>query len=122
MIEVKETTYCLGLWWLEADGVDWLAAVTRESDGPLTLRYRFRYYQDDKAFDSADHKNWWTATFQNNDEDRIIASVDGLAAELRKKGFGRPWRKIVRGGAEDILNAFRQAPFAVFKELPASDN
>ena len=118
MIELNDNTYCLGIWWLEATGVDWLAAVTREGDGPLTLRYRFRYHRDDRAFDSADEKSWWTFTCPTDDEDRIIADLDGLVLNLIRRGFRQPWRRIVRGDAKATLEVLKTAPFASIRSFP----
>lgn len=112
MIDLNENTYCLGLWYLEGDGKDWLAAVTRDGDGPMTLRYRFRYYVDDKAFDSNDRKNWYKATCPPHlTEDEIVASIDALVSKMVSEGMRKPWRRVVRGGAEKTMTALRAAPF-----------
>jgi len=114
MIEFNEDTYCLGIWYLQGHRSDWLAAVTRDGNGPLVLRYRFRRYRDGKAFDSDDEKSWWQATCPNGgSEDEIIRVVDGIMNDLIAKGFsvGEPWRAIVRGGAEVALQQLQQAPF-----------
>lgn len=56
-IELTEKT--VGIWYMQVtEKSDWLAAVTEVDDGFL-FQYRFRYYEDHKAFDSKDRKNWY---------------------------------------------------------------
>jgi len=116
MIEFTENTYCLGIWYLQDETRDWLAAVTRE--GEFVARYRFRYYRDDKAWDSDDVKNWWEARCPGKTEDQIIAMIDDVAAALRRQGFStsEPWRRIVRGNSEAVLEALKQAPFSHIRQ------
>jgi hypothetical protein len=113
MISLTEYTYVLGFWYVQGEGCDWLAAVTREPNEPFVMRYRFRYYVDDKDFDSGDVKSWWEARFPDLDEDKIIRSIDKSLAALQRGGFaiGEPWRAIVRGGSEAAMNALQTAPF-----------
>lgn len=57
--------YYSRIWFFSSEKADFdvLVAVMRELPrGAWTLKYRFRYYEDDKAHDSADRKSHWTAT------------------------------------------------------------
>lgn len=124
MINLTENTYCLGLWYVQGDGCDWLAAVTREPNEPFVMRYRFRYYVDDKGFDSDDVKSWWEARFPDLDENKIIRSIDKSVTDLQRGGFaiGEPWRAIVRGSSEAAMDALKTAPFVHLQVAEHEDN
>lgn len=72
---------------------DVLAVLRRElPDGLWRLEYRFRYYNDDKAFDSTDRKNFYSGTYpehvpegeivdKTSEAIGIIASMQGMTVE-----------------------------------------
>lgn len=60
---------------------DFFACVFRHGpDKPWEARYRFRYYRDDKAFDSTDKKNAYAVTMKQlpGVRERAIAAFDFL--------------------------------------------
>jgi hypothetical protein len=65
--------------------MDVLMALTRKlPDGEWKLEYRFRYYRDDEAFDSADEKSRWTATFPEKlEESEVVRRVSPVLQKLK---------------------------------------
>jgi hypothetical protein len=59
MITVDEHT--VAIWYLQTTSTqDWTAALRElEPEAKYELTYRFRYYKDDKAFESEDEKHWY---------------------------------------------------------------
>ena len=49
---------------------DWMAKLLK-SGGKWVFSYRFRYYNHDKAFDSADEKHWYTATSPDDSPEEL---------------------------------------------------
>lgn len=62
--------------------MDILGVLRRElPDGEWKLQYRFRYYMDEKAFGSADKKNFYSGVFEKGKSAEEVAS-------LRTEAFG----------------------------------
>lgn len=62
-IEIKKENYYIGLWRASLLNGDFLAVLWKEhADGMYRLKYRFRYYRDEKAFGSDDEKAWYLLT------------------------------------------------------------
>jgi hypothetical protein len=116
VIRLDEHTYCLGLWCLAGENADWIAAVTSEDGGSLTLRYRFRSHE------APDQARWWTARFPGKSEGEIVRVVDDLVADIQTGDFGaaRPWRQILRGGRDRVIVALRACPFLRVEDLTSS--
>lgn len=55
-----ETVRALWFMPVKLNRSDWLAALCNEN-GQLILRWRMRYYRDDKITDSKDEKRWYEA-------------------------------------------------------------
>lgn len=91
-IAFKDGRYFLGMWFVSGSNTrDWLCAAYR--DGPTAeweMKYRFRYYADDKkGDDSEDTKNWYHATMSaDTPEEKILAAADTMANALVAAGFG----------------------------------
>lgn len=65
------------------DGVDWLCGIRElELDKRYEIIYRFRYYKDDKPFDSADKKNWYEAVVSGT-RSYTLAVIRELGQVLR---------------------------------------
>lgn len=121
MIDLNENTYCLGLWYVQGDREDFLAAATRQSGGAMKITYRFRYYHSDEPWDEKDIKRWYEAAPPpNSDEDSVVALIDGLVSELVNRGYAtaEPWRAIIKGGPEAAFEALKAAPFTHLRESP----
>jgi hypothetical protein len=83
------------IWFVSLENSDWLAGVRRNSDG-LQLRYRWRYYRDEKAHDSIDKKNEYRANI-STDLDTTIARITSLASIMAITRRGQMWQ-CIRGG------------------------
>lgn len=63
----------------------------RLPDGPWTLQYRFRYYKDDQAHDSKDHKSGYHGTFDRSLDQSVVLPRVELALrtilEFMPEGF-----------------------------------
>ena len=58
IFEFKEGRYVKRIYFLMASAGDLMGCLYRDGDeGPWTLDWRVRYYNDDKAFDSADERS-----------------------------------------------------------------
>jgi len=81
MITIDEKT--LGLWNVPLpDRSDWLAAV-RElvPDEKYQLDYRFRYYADDKVFESEDRKSWYRGELSGT-RHYVLESIRAVARRM----------------------------------------
>ena len=86
-IDIREGNYISRIWLFGKRGAtfDVLMVLRRElPNGDWELAYRFRYYRDGEAFDSADEKSFWTATFpQKFDVSGAIRAVSPVLSKLR---------------------------------------
>lgn len=114
-IEIKDGIYFAAIWHVEdRPRGNWMGAVYRTPDGTWHLKYRHRYYADDKLDEtSADTKNWYHFTAEcggdHATEVRMIKTVDRLVAALTHAGYGSmpPIKVEVHSDrADDVLAAF----------------
>jgi hypothetical protein len=85
-IEISEGT--VGVWYVALSHCDWLAHVGRNAEGLYELRYRFRWFRDDKIWDSKDRKNWYRfVTKPGEPVDRILETTRARA-KLLSEGCG----------------------------------
>lgn len=110
MIEITNDT--IGLWRVQCEAsIDWVGAATRQSDGSVVIEYRFRYYVDDKSFDSVDKKNWWRVVKKPGaSDDEVIEAVRSLVRHLQKAGARDAWEALSHGDPMNILKAIEQDP------------
>jgi hypothetical protein len=122
LFDLGDGAYILCAWWLHGRGKDFMAIVTRPStDDDLHLDYRFRYYVDNKVFDSDDVKNAYSGTFPGKTEVEALAIVDEMVDTLVKENFlgtRLPWqvkkrraRVMVRGDSKAFYLAIKDLPF-----------
>lgn len=115
-IEIKEGRYFLGLWFVSGSNTrDWLcAAYHDEGSDEWNVRYRFRYYKDDKNDDSADDKSWYhcTMSFKDTSEEKLLSTMDTMANALVATGYGPCMhRDIVRSSDPKVcMRFFEQNP------------
>lgn len=78
----------LAIWFMGCgDEFDVLFSLSKNSDKKdhLTITYRFRYYVDDKVFDSKDIKNWYKVTIaprKNSTLKKMIAEATSVVENL----------------------------------------
>jgi hypothetical protein len=117
----SEDTYCVALWWIPGFNQDWLAMLSREN-GQWKFIYRFRYYRDEKHFNSADEKSvyGWEADANEVSEDVMLEKADQCAKLIEASGYvppgETPWRRVIRGNGGAALEALKAAPFTKMKQ------
>ncbi len=131
IFDVVEGGYYVGVWYLAGRDQDFLAMLFKNpGDACLQLRYRYRYYADNKVhFDETDDvKRVYDGSLEGKSEDEAVKVVDGLTDKMIAAGYlgtRLPWlvakrrvRKIVRGDHEAMSRAILTMPFAHAKILP----
>lgn len=96
MVTIDDTI--LGFWYVELRNGNWMASLHRRPEGML-LKYRFRYYKDNKAFDSQDEKSGYTVTHPGQSPEVIqtlIQTVRDLIAHLKITDATDSW-ELLRG-------------------------
>ncbi len=119
-IEIKDERYFAAMWFCTPSigGVDWHGALYKDNCGPWEFRYRFRYYADDKAHDSEDIKNWYTASFRGSEEEKHVMKLIEQMTDMVSRQFGgAPVHKIIlrTSKAADVLRALEREKFAHIK-------
>ena len=130
IFEVVEGGYYVGVWYLAGREQDFLAMLFKNpGDACLQLRYRYRYYADDKVhFDETDDaKSVYDASLEGKSEEEAIKVVDGLADKMIASGYlgtRLPWlvakrrvRRIVRGDHVAMAGVIASMPFTHKKVL-----
>lgn len=87
MLEIKPENYYLGMWYMELPGGNWLCSAYHEKDQPednWTLLMRFRWYKDDKIFDSDDRRNWYTMKAVGESAEQVTAHMTVIAEQMLK--------------------------------------
>jgi len=109
----------VGIWFVTIPNGNMLAALHRVAERTYKLTYRFRYYKDDRAFDSADEKNWYSGTLSNADESYITDRISKAMATLRVSTRGE-YHELLRGTKtfEEFKAEFFKLPFVHIKEVP----
>jgi hypothetical protein len=97
---------------------DYLASLTRLPDGKLKLEYRFRYYVDNRAHDSADRKRWHSS-ITDRSVTEVIAMCSGVARSLAATSGGE-WWELLRGtkSFETFRDELLMMPFVHVKTEP----
>lgn len=123
MIEINEKT--IGIWAVHLGSRgDWLGHLARGAKG-IELKYRFRWYRDDKLYEeSKDKKNWYRVESRAMSEAQGIEVVRGayqeiLTASVRNKGW-----ELLRGerSVEEFMAELFAMPGMNHKMLDAEGN
>lgn len=129
-IELTKNT--LGVWTVSlpaqqfgkhTGGGDWLCAAWAEGEKYI-IEYRFRYYLDDKAFDSEDIKNWYRMEIQKDGatEDKIIEVVRALVKKLWIDGGGKRYEVLMDdSGVDGLLREMKKWPSISMKKVDEVD-
>ena len=114
----------VGLWFLPtiSGHQDWLAAVrVIEPDVKYELTYRFRYYKDDKAYDSEDKKNWYEGEVTGT-RAYVVASIRSVARELERRADGKLYEIMNESGdMQEFMRKFADMPFAYVRQEKIKD-
>ena len=107
----------VGIWYLVTiqNHQDWMAAIREiEPDKKYELTYRFRYYKDDKAFDSEDKKNWYSGICTGT-RSYVIACISFTAKQLELKADGELYELLNDHGYDKFIREFQDAPFVYMR-------
>lgn len=112
----------MGLWFIQLQpDLDWLASLYTTKEGELKGTYRFRYYVDDKTFDSEDKKSWWTMTSTASVAE-TIEKFRGLYEKMWKLSKGDHYEILMdEEGIDSFMKKFEQVPFYNGIELSANE-
>jgi hypothetical protein len=117
-LELKDGRYVSQMWYCANGEKDWLCALYRDPGERWTMLYRFRYYRDDKVFDSKDIKNWycWRAPTDRT-ESEVIKFTDSLAEFIALEARAKLHKLFLRTDkVEKILEAMKHGDFTHFLE------
>lgn len=119
MIEIGDAT--IGMWCVSLPAGDWLAHLGRLQDGhTFELVFRFRWYRDDKVFDSADEKSWTRMRSKPGDTEATAIAMARFAYQelIDRTGSGRHW-ELMRGArsAVEFAQLLRSMPGMASKQV-----
>jgi hypothetical protein len=125
-IEFKEGRYIAAIAFIGSDEHprDWMATLWKDAEGPWRCDYRFRYYKDDKSFDSEDEKNWYAFAAPDDwTKERAVAFLKSMADQLVEKGFGSElsWLTPDSDNPDLILHLLSQQKWANVKHQKIGD-
>ncbi len=116
MIEVNDRT--VGFWYvtLPHQHGDWMAALQLLDGDRFKLTYRFRYYEDEKVFDSNDRKNWYSG--EGDDCGGAVNKLRLLAGAIKEQANGEMW-EVLRGDetVSEFMDKFMKLPFVHAKKV-----
>lgn len=116
MIEFNEKI--IGIWYVSTipDEQDWMGAVSEIApEEKYKLVYRFRYYKDDKIFESEDKRNWYRCECSGS-RAYCIASLRNVAKGLADAAGGQQvYETINNGDYQDFLRRFQAQPFVFMR-------
>ena len=101
-------------WYVSLPGGNWIASVDKTEKG-FEGTYRFRWYKDEKAWDSDDVKTWLKV-----DGEDLAAGINSfrfIANKLKKLGGGE-FYEVLRGTGtnEQFFEEFKKLPFVHIRE------
>ena len=109
----------VGAWFISTipDRQDWLAAIREiEPDAKYELTYRFRYYEDDKFWDSKDKKNWYKGTLSGT-RTYVVAIFRLVVKNLAERATGPSYEVMNDKGYPDFIKRFQDQPFVTGRWL-----
>lgn len=106
----------IGIWFVNLSSMsDWLGTISLDDNGDYELIYRFRYYVDDKAHDSADRKNWTKAIIAKRfgGVTKVIDHMRSVVQQLAKLAGDVSFHEILMTdeGLDDFMERFQELPF-----------
>jgi hypothetical protein len=115
---VEITDHLVGMWYLPlTDDSDWLCGLTElESEKRYQMKFRFRYYKDDKAFDSKDERSSYVTTADCT-KAYALATVRHLGNEMLAHGARGPLDELlmVNGDTRRFARELQDKPWAFMR-------
>lgn len=104
-LELKDGRFVLGIWFLSDDAGASDAMIAAYRDGPdpgeWTLTWRFRYYVDDRVFNSDDVRSVYSAR-KTCAEAELLAAARTLVGVMALK-YPRVDERLVRSASADVV-------------------
>ena len=118
---IKFTEKTVGIWAVDLlNSSDFLGSVWRDG-GDYIMAYRFRYYEDDKTFDSKDRKNWYEARMPADkvEEQDLIDAMRTVVKMMWKGSGGQRYELLMgSGGVEQMMAELKKWPMISMKTAP----
>ncbi len=89
------------VWFVQFEGGDWLGGLMRRETG-FELRFRWRYYRDEKAFNSSDIKNEYRWLIPR-DLEKALTDVAFVVRTIVMAKRGRPYQCIREGRTTEAM-------------------
>ncbi len=111
-IGIPLTNDTVGVWALMLPDSDWMAGIWME-DGTVRMAYRFRYYVDDKTFDSEDAKHWYAIDSDDTSPDKMVEMMREIGNKMAASA-GNDLYELMMADFDDehaFMEEFQKAPF-----------
>lgn len=121
MIEIREDSFYHHLWFVGAKGVDWLALLFKHKGETWTCVYRFRYHEDDKAFDSNDRKSWYEIRSSSTEEtppESFVKAISHIAGMTADHFQGEIHSVPIRGDGKAAFEALKRQSWTHVRTEP----
>lgn len=108
----------VAIWFINTtETQDWMACLREvKPEEEYELIYRFRYYKDDKAFDSEDEKSWYKGRITGT-RAYVLASTRAVAKIMEEFAAGKLYELVNEGDYEAFVKKFMDAPFVYAKQV-----
>ena len=116
---IKFDNKIVAIWYLVTiqNHQDWMAAIREiEPEQKYELTYRFRYYKDDKAFDSDDKRNWYEGICTGT-RSYVTAAIRATAKALEETADGDLYELLNDHGYDQFIREFQDMPFVFMRML-----
>ncbi len=112
-MSIEMTDKTIGIWAVNLlNKSDFLGGVWLDGD-VYVMEYRFRYYVDDKTFDSKDKKNWYHAEvpIDGVTEEELISAMRMVVELMWKKSGGQRYELLMGpGGIKEMMADLKKWP------------
>jgi hypothetical protein len=102
----------VGMWFIAlTEASDFLGGLSRDGDNFVWL-FRFRYYKDDKTWNSKDEKSWHEVRIRDRTEAQVIEMVRDINCRMFSLGAIEQW-EMLRGTRtpEEFVREWARMPF-----------
>ena len=110
----------VGIWYISlSEDEDWLMTVNQTKD-EYTMKYRFRYYEDDSCFDSNDRKSWYSGVMPKDKItlEELIEKMRVTVTMMGKMRGVEDYYELLMGDGnlKQFMKEFMELPFVHARE------
>lgn len=109
--------HTVGIWQIEFPDGNWMAVVNEQAPGEFHGVMRFRWYRDDKAFNSSDVKRSYEMTTSSVSTQEVIEKMRAVVEQIRGVMHARtkrecPTWELLRGARtpDELMEALAGMP------------